>query len=153
MLKVEKFAAPVSLELQAVLDVSHVLEQLHTAGHPKHQNISDDKVYELAEGLDYLEQTALSLQHTLVNWQEQIEAVHLKFCYTEFLSTHQLVAASQLLQAVLAEGTCFPNIKSRDHITQLCLVPHQAETSCGSAKVCGCIAQIILNAPAFKTHD
>lgn len=90
--------------MQAVLDISDVLQRLCAAGHPNHQHTSRDKAFELSEGLPHLRQKAADLQQTLVKWQEQIEAVHTKSTHSEFLSTHQLVAASQLLAAVLAGG-------------------------------------------------
>ena len=99
--------ADLSLEtMQAILDISIVLQQLRAAGHPKHQLTADDRVYELAKGLPHIRITASQLQQSLVKWQEQIEAVHSKFSQSEFLSTHQLAAASQLLNVILAGGMC-----------------------------------------------
>lgn len=92
------------MTLQAVLEISAVLQQLCAAGHPNHQYTADDKVFSLSEGLLQLRQLASDLQHSLAKWQEQIEAVHLRFTHSEFLSTHQLVAASKLLSVILTGG-------------------------------------------------
>lgn len=90
--------------MQAILEISVVLQQLCAAGHPRHQYTADDMVYSLSEGLPQLRQLASDLQQTLAKWQEQIDAVHLRFTHSEFLSTHQLVAASELLRVILAGG-------------------------------------------------
>lgn len=92
--------------MQAVLEISHVLQRLSAAGHPSHRYTPDDRVFQLAEGLPHLRQLATDLQQTFTKWHEQIEAVHLKFTHSEFLSTHQLVAASELLVVILAGGIC-----------------------------------------------
>lgn len=81
-----------------------MLQQLCAAGHPNHQHTADDKVFSLSEGLPQLRHLASDLQQTLAKWQEQIEAVHLRFSHSEFLSTHQLVATSELLSVILAGG-------------------------------------------------
>ena len=91
--------------MQALLEISAVLQQLCAAGHPSHQYTADDKAFSLSEGLPQLRQLASDLQQTLAKWQGQIEAVHLRFTHAEFLSTHQLVAASELLSVILAGGT------------------------------------------------
>lgn len=93
--------------MQAVLDSSDVLQQLGAAGHPNHQSTADDRAFELSQGLQPLQQQAADLRQTLVQWQDQIEAVHTKSPCSEFLSTHQLVAASQLLTVMLAGGRCY----------------------------------------------
>ena len=92
--------------LQAILEISVVLQQLGAAGHPSHQYTAEDKVFSLSEGLLQLRRLASDLQQTLAKWQEQIQAVHLRFTHSEFLSTHQLVAASELLSVILAGGMC-----------------------------------------------
>lgn len=79
--------------------------QLHAAGHPDFQNTSALHVYELVHGLEQLEQAAAGLRHLLAAWQDRIQAVHAKYTHTYFLSTHQLVFASELLKAQLEDGT------------------------------------------------
>ena len=93
--------------MQAVLDISDMLQQLRAAGHPKHHHTADDRAFELSQGLPHLRQTAADFHQTLVQWQEQIKAVHAKSPHSEFLSTLQLVAASQLLTVMLVGGACF----------------------------------------------
>ena len=91
--------------MQAILDISDVLQQLHAAGHPKHQHVSGQSVHELVDGVLHLQETACDLQQTLSKWQVQIQELHSTFTHTEFLSIHQLVTASELLQVLEAEGT------------------------------------------------
>lgn len=89
-----------------VLGIQSVKQQLRAAGHPDHQYTPDDTVYELAHGLPHLEEAAVDLQQVLASWQDDIKAVHDKYNLSLFLSTHQLVAASELLKAELSDGMC-----------------------------------------------
>lgn len=122
-----------SLEtMQAILDISIVLQQLRAAGHPKLQLTADDRMYELAKGLPHIRKSASYLQQSLVKWQEQIEAVHSKFSQSEFLSTHQLVAASQL---ILAGGMCL-------HLGRLMYCWQHSNNSCSEAHSQCCCCSI-----------
>ncbi len=87
-----------------MLAILGVKQQLRAAGHPDHQYTPDDIVYELAHGLPHLEQAAVDLQQVLASWQDNIQAIHDKYNLSLFLSTHQLVAASELLKALLSDG-------------------------------------------------
>ncbi len=86
------------------MEIQVVQQQLRAAGHPDHQYTTDDIVYELAHGLQYLQSVSADLCQLFASWQDQIQAVHDKHHLTYFLSTHQLVAASEMLQALLANG-------------------------------------------------
>lgn len=61
-------------------------------------------MYELAHGLPHLEEAAVDLLQVLASWQDDIKAIHDKYNLFLFLSTHQLVAASELLKALLTDG-------------------------------------------------
>jgi len=87
-----------------VLGIQGVKQQLRAAGHPDHQYTPDDIVYELAHGLQHLEEAAVDLQQVLASWQDNIKAIHDQYNLSLFLSTHQLVAASDLLKALLSDG-------------------------------------------------
>lgn len=87
-----------------MLGIQDVKQQLRAAGHLDHQYTPDDSVYELAHGLPHLEEAAVELQQVLASWQNNIKAIHDKYTLSLFLSTHQLVAASDLLKALLSDG-------------------------------------------------
>ena len=84
--------------------IQGVLQQLRMAGHPDHQSTAEDTVYDLARGLQHLEETAASLRQLFASWQDHIQAVHDTYHATVFLSTHQLVVASGLLRTLQVDG-------------------------------------------------
>ena len=119
-----------------MLGIQGVKQQLCAAGHPSHQYTPDDIVYELAHGLQHLEEAAVDLQQVLADWQDNIKAIHDKFTLSLFLSTHQLVAASDLLKALLSDGMY------GKHCVACCLadVTCQVKSGCGSKQLCNCSA-------------
>ena len=119
-----------------MLGIQGVKQQLRAAGHPDHQYTPDDIVYELAHGLQHLEEAAVDLQQVLASWQDNIKAIHDKYNLSLFLSTHQLVAASELLKALLGDGMY------SKHCIACCLadVAYQVKSRCGSKQLCNCSA-------------
>ena len=84
--------------------IQGVLQQLRMAGHPDHQSTPEDRVYNLARGVQHLEDTAANLRQLFASWQDHIQAVHDTYHATLFLSTHQLVVASGLLRTLQVDG-------------------------------------------------
>ncbi|DBB07627.1 TPA: neuromuscular junction development [Trebouxia sp. C0006] len=115
-----------------VLGIQGVKQQLRAAGHPDHQYTPDDIVYELAHGLQHLEEAAVDLQQVLASWQDNIKAIHDQYNLSLFLSTHQLVAASDLLKALLSDGEAGGQLHSLRAL--LMLVPTLGDMSNATLK-------------------
>ena len=99
--------------MQVMLEMQDALVQLQAAGHPDHQDASRIILYELAQGLDSLESAKTDLCMKADSWREQIERIHQSYHQTLWLTTHQLVLASELLQSLLTDG-------EQLHSTTLC---------------------------------
>ena len=115
-----------------MLGIQGVKQQLRAAGHPSHQYTPADIVYELAHGLQHLEEAAVDLQQVLADWQDNIKAIHDKHNLSLFLSTHQLVAASDLLKALLSDGMY------GKHCVACCLADVTYQVKCDSKQLCNC---------------
>ena len=90
--------------MQVMLEMQDALVQLQAAGHPDHQDSSQIILYELAQGLDSLDSAKTDLCMKADSWREEIERIHQSYPQTLWLTTHQLVLASELLQSLLTDG-------------------------------------------------
>ena len=94
--------------MQVVLEIKATLVQLQAAGHPDHQDSSFADVYELAQGVEALQKAQADLRSKADSWNEQVQNVQESYPSLLWLTRHQLVAASGLLQTLLTDGELPP---------------------------------------------